>query len=434
MENLIAKRKESIDLLDELVRSTFLEMFWNVSAKKSWPKNTIESYALDKKGSMRTGPFGSDLLHDEFADEGDVMVLGIDNVVNNYFERGKPRYISIEKFEKLKRYRVNAGDVLISIMATNGRSAVVPNDIPMAINTKHLAAISLNEKKMLPYYLKYAFQYHPQVERQLLSNMKGAIMRGLNLTIIKSIELRNPPLALQNRFAKFAIGFERLREGLQSHLTELENLYGSLSQRAFKGALDLDSIAIDHIIPRNKGGSDEFENLQLLTLQDNIRKKDMMPDEWLERKARFDDHVYSQLQPVEPEPPRDKEERPKDKILTDPVTVSQFARWMKEEFTGKYFTTEMFIRFCKEEQLTHPYYFTSKELKENRKVDEALDLKKMLFDAIQGKNDFIRLKQEFINAEINDVLQLVRPEDRNLLEEKEPEMRSGIYLKVIDET
>jgi len=237
-EQLIRWRKESIQLLDDYLESTFLEMFGPQNVNyDNWEVDSIENYALKKKGSMRSGPFGSNLLHSEFQEVGPVKVLGIDNVVNNTFEIGKPRFITKEKYEQLKRYTVFPGDVLISIMATNGRSAIVPDDIPLAINSKHLAATTLDQNKMLPFYLKYAFQFHPIIRRQLSKYMKGAIMSGLNLTIIKSLRLPNPPIKVQEQFSELVLRLRTVKSELCISLNELQNLYGSISQRAFKGKL-----------------------------------------------------------------------------------------------------------------------------------------------------------------------------------------------------
>jgi len=236
-ESLIAKRKESIRLLDDLVKSMFLDMF---STDKSidWETTPIENLALDEKGSMRTGPFGSDLLHDEFTDEGDVKVLGIDNVVNNRFEQGEPRFITFEKYEKLKRYRVYPGDVLITIMGTNGRSVVVPSYIPLSINTKHIAAITLKQNVANPTFLSYSIVNDPSVLKQIALRTRGAIMNGLNLTIIKSLQIKLPPVELQNKFASVVEKVEATKVKYRESLSELEALYCSLSQRAFRGELN----------------------------------------------------------------------------------------------------------------------------------------------------------------------------------------------------
>jgi type I restriction enzyme S subunit len=231
---LLAKRRQSIALLENLAQSVFLEMFGETVDR--YQSATVGDLAADRKNSIRTGPFGSQLLHGEFVESG-VPVLGIDNAVNNEFRWSKRRFITEEKYQKLTRYRVFPGDVIITIMGTCGRCAVVPEDIGIAINTKHLCCISLDQSKCFPEFLHSYFLMHPIARSYLERTAKGAIMSGLNMNIIKAMPVALPPLAQQERYAAVAgeVQDQKLRQ--LRHLGELEELFYSLQSRAFRGEL-----------------------------------------------------------------------------------------------------------------------------------------------------------------------------------------------------
>ncbi|MDQ0390683.1 restriction endonuclease subunit S [Labrys monachus] len=230
-DQLRQKRRQAIALLESLTQSIFLEMFGE-ERSSGWPTATVGEVALD----IRTGPFGSQLLHSEFVDEG-IAVLGIDNAVNNRFEWGKPRYISPKKYSDLARYTVRPGDVLITIMGTCGRCAIVPDDIPTSINTKHLCCITLDKRNIIPEYLHGCLLNAPSVLRQLGVQAKGAVMPGLNMGIVKSLSIPIPPLELQKRFrATLEAALDRRRLLLIAAFAD-ETLFSSLQHRAFTGQL-----------------------------------------------------------------------------------------------------------------------------------------------------------------------------------------------------
>ena len=232
---LRAKRRESLVQLDTLLQSTFLDMFGD-PVGNGWEIVAVEDVGRGEKGAIRTGPFGSQLLHSEFVDEG-ILVLGIDNVVANEFREGDLRFITPQKYEQLRRYTVRPGDVLITIMGTCGRCAVVPDDIGKAINTKHLCCITLDREKCLPEFVHAYFLEHPIARRYLERSAKGAIMSGLNMGIIKALPIPVPPLDLQQHFAAIVESVEQQKARQSAHLDELDNLFASLQSRAFRGDL-----------------------------------------------------------------------------------------------------------------------------------------------------------------------------------------------------
>lgn len=225
---LIELSHKQLEKIDELVKSRFIEMFVTTNDVNDWVQTTIADVSTD----MRTGPFGSALHHDEFVDSG-VFVLGIDNAVENKFSYNRMRYITEDKYRQLKRYTVYPGDVIITIMGTVGRSAVIPKDMPKAINTKHLACITPNTALIDSTFLSSAFQMHPSIRLQLQNQSKGAIMDGLNLTIIKALRFALPPLDLQQQFATFVEQVDKSKVVMQQSLEKLETLKKSLMQKYF---------------------------------------------------------------------------------------------------------------------------------------------------------------------------------------------------------
>jgi type I restriction enzyme S subunit len=231
------KTKALIEKYDELTQSLFLDMFGvNERNLNNWKEVTIQDISADHKGSMRTGPFGSDLLHSEFVSDG-IPVLGIDNAVLNKFQWKERRFITLEKYQKLKRYTIFPKDIVVTIMGTVGRVAVIPDNIGTAINTKHLAAITLNREVANPDFIAFSILNDQYIKHQIKSQGKGAIMDGLNLTIIKGLKLFLPQIELQNQFSKKVQAIEAQKAQAEAGLVQADNLFNSLLQRAFKGEL-----------------------------------------------------------------------------------------------------------------------------------------------------------------------------------------------------
>ena len=234
-----ATAEKNLQSTRELIRAGYQAIVGSFD-QSPWSKAHVDELAAASKSSMRTGPFGSQLLHSEFVDNG-IAVLGIDNAVANEFRWDKRRYITEAKYRDLTRYRVHPGDVLITIMGTCGRCAVVPDDIPLAINTKHLCCITLDRKKCLPDYLHLYFLHDPLARAYLTAQAKGSIMAGLNMGIISALPVRLPPLDQQacivERFDSLQAECDRLAEVQTQKLTALDELKRSLLHQAFSGGL-----------------------------------------------------------------------------------------------------------------------------------------------------------------------------------------------------
>jgi type I restriction enzyme, S subunit len=91
-----------------LIQPTFMGILHSFD-QTAWHASTVQGVAKKEKGSIRTGPFGSQLLHGEFVGQG-IPVLGIDNAVLNRFAWNVRRYITPQKFSALSRFQVKPRD------------------------------------------------------------------------------------------------------------------------------------------------------------------------------------------------------------------------------------------------------------------------------------------------------------------------------------
>jgi type I restriction enzyme S subunit len=226
------KRHEAVELAEGSIRSAFLQLLGNLPGERV----SIEEMLSATSNAIRTGPFGSQLLHSEFTESG-IPVLGIDNVVTNRFRWAERRYVSTEKYQALRRYRVFPGDVMITIMGTTGRVCIAPEDLPECISTKHLCTITPDRQRLLPEYLWASLLWDPVVRAQATREGKGAIMEGWNMGLVRGLMIKLPAISQQEHFAAFVRKVEGLRTKFLAAEAESNQLFGSLAKRAFGGQL-----------------------------------------------------------------------------------------------------------------------------------------------------------------------------------------------------
>ena len=151
--------------------------------------------------------------------------------------RAKGRKLMMVPGDGTRPITDRAKEALISIMGTTGRCVVVPDDIPVAINTKHICAITPETSRLHPTFLRAAFLWHADSLAHLRRQTKGSIMDGLNMGIIKAMPIPVPPLADQQQFALRAEQVVASRSGVTRAATSDDELFASLQSRAFRGEL-----------------------------------------------------------------------------------------------------------------------------------------------------------------------------------------------------
>lgn len=195
----------------------------------------------NRKGAVRSGPFGSQLLHEEFIQSG-VVAIGTRDVQTNRFKLRGGWFVSPEKFEQFRRYQVFSGDVLCTIVgASIGRFCVVPENVPLAFTTKHIQALTLDAAKAEPQFASLMLNFHRRCRESLFSQVEGSAQPSLNAGKILATALPLPPLTMQRRIVEeletVQAEVDSLKRLQAETATELDALLPSILDRAFKGEL-----------------------------------------------------------------------------------------------------------------------------------------------------------------------------------------------------
>ena len=231
VDELIAFREQQLAKLDELVKSQFTEMFGDpINNPMKWIVSKIEDIAAQEKNALKAGPFGS-ALKKEFYVRSGYKIYGQEQVICGDASFGD-YYIDEEKYKELKNCAVQAGDILISLVGTYGKTLIMPDNYEAGIINPRLMKITLNKNKVTPIYFKYYFESNA-LKASMDANTHGGTMGILNLGIIRQMKIQVPPLSLQNQFAAFVERVDQQKQTVQQSLDRLELMKKALMQEYF---------------------------------------------------------------------------------------------------------------------------------------------------------------------------------------------------------
>lgn len=252
VEGLIAQRKKHLERLDDLLKSVFFEMFGNpVRNEKGWDTKTLPQLVQSGKNSLKRGPFGGALKKEIFVETG-YLVYEQNHALNNDYSFAR-YFVTEEKFQELIDFKVVPGDVLISCSGIYlGKLSIVPANAMPGIINQALLKVSLDQTKIEHRFFVHVFGSPQFKGKYFPSNRGGAIPNLPPMSVMKEIPFIYPPLKLQQDFTSIYEKVEALKSEYHQSLTDLEALYGALSQQAFKGELDLSRVPLPGTQPEEE--------------------------------------------------------------------------------------------------------------------------------------------------------------------------------------
>jgi type I restriction enzyme S subunit len=220
-------------VIGSLFRKTFGSLLTNPFG---WPVIALGDVFEKRRDGVKCGPFGSALKKHEYTDKG-ISVWGIPNVLPNRFVEDGSLFISPEKFEELRAYAVEPGDILISRAGTVGRVCVARPRATQSIIGTNLIRLTLDRERIAPEFFSSLITYFAGELSRLRADTGEGSYSFMNTTALKDLRIYIPPLSLQESFADRVGEVRDLEAAQHASRTRLSDLFQSLLHRAFRGDL-----------------------------------------------------------------------------------------------------------------------------------------------------------------------------------------------------
>ena len=229
IQKIIENKRKQIFLLEELVKSRFIEMFFK---NKKYIVMTLEQLTSNKKENLVRGPFGGSLKKDEFIEDG-YLVYEQKHAIYSNFNYQK-YYISKEKYQKMLRFKVESGDLIVSCSGTLGKIAEIPKEYKEGIINQALLKIKLDKNIINNKFFMVLFRMKYNEKELQRVSLGSGISNFPSMKEVRNFDFIVPPLSLQTEFSQFVEKTDKLKFEAEKSLKEMENLYESLMQKFFK--------------------------------------------------------------------------------------------------------------------------------------------------------------------------------------------------------
>jgi type I restriction enzyme, S subunit len=196
-----------------------------------WRHAHLGTLCDEANGTIRTGPFGSQLHESDYSDLGTPVVMPKDILDGRVSEVAIAR-VSEEHARRLSQHRLAVGDIVYGRRGDIGRRALITAREAGWLCGTGCLRISPGTGELLPRFLFYALG-HPKTVDAIAKKAVGATMLNLNTTILREVELVVPPLSVQHRIASILGTYDDLIEVNRRRIALLEEMARRLFEEWF---------------------------------------------------------------------------------------------------------------------------------------------------------------------------------------------------------
>jgi len=225
--SVIQLRKQQLEELDILIKARFVEMFGN-------PEDSGNEWEQKPLFDLLNVIGGYAFKSDQFSEIGGIPVLRIGNINTGVFRPVNMVYW--EDDEKLERYAIYAGDLVMSLTGTVGKDdygnvCIMGNEYDKYYLNQRNAKLEI-KSGLDKYYLSELLKFEC-VKKKLTGISRGVRQANISNKDILNLVVNVPPIELQNQFAAFVTQVDKLKVEVQKSLDEMQILFDSLMQEYF---------------------------------------------------------------------------------------------------------------------------------------------------------------------------------------------------------
>ncbi len=224
-DELRKKRKQAIALLDEYLKSVFLEMFGDpVMNKKGWEVKKLSEVCTK--------------ITDGTHDTPKRLTTGVKFITGKHIRAFKidyenSDYVSQKVHEEIyRRCNPEKLDVLYTNIGVNVGTAAV-NIVDYPFSMKNVALLKTLKEKVNSFYLVSLLNYEIMKKQIIRKGCLGGAQQFLSLKDIKNIKIPIPYIELQNQFAEIIQKTETIKQSMLTQSKELDTNFNALMQWAF---------------------------------------------------------------------------------------------------------------------------------------------------------------------------------------------------------
>lgn len=227
VSDLIAKRRQQLDKLDEMVKAQFVEMFGDCKTNpKNWSICNLEDIA--QVGSSKR------VFVEELKESGIPFFRGTEIGALAEGKKIEPElFIAEEHYQRLCQAtgKPQIGDLLLPSICPDGRIWIVNSEDPFYFKDGRVLWVHQINKDFNSVFLLYTLKDRIMTDYDSIAS--GTTFAELKIFSLKQCKIFNVPVQLQNQFAACVEQTEKTKITISRSLDKLETLKKALMQEYF---------------------------------------------------------------------------------------------------------------------------------------------------------------------------------------------------------